>query len=627
MPRTGFRLAAAALLAALLAACGGGGGGDAAPASAAAPAASGALRDTTAYSSAAGASLAASTETASITAHTIAVAGTSLPYTATAGHLDARDPRSGATEASLFYVAYTVAGAAATRPLVFFYNGGPGSATIWLHLGGYAPRRVVTNAPAATVPQPFQLVDNGESLIDVADLVFVDAVGTGYSEAVAPATNQSFWGVDRDAALMRDFIARYVAVNQRQASPTFIFGESYGTTRSAVLAELMLAAGMRLDGVVLQSSILDYNVNCDVFAPGALSCEGFLPSYGEVGAWYRLAQPVPADADAYAATLRPFAAAVYGPAAAAFAATRQPAPPGLVDQLVALTGAPAPLWNANLDLDPLAFRSGLVPGQQLGRYDARIGAAVGSALAASGDPSSALINAPFAAAAQQLFNQELLYAASAAYTTLSSAIASWDFHHDGRPLPDTIPDLAAALVRHPGLRVLSLAGYHDLATPFFQTELDLARLGAQPGVFSRVYAGGHMTYLDDASRARLKADIAAFVRGAPMAAHVDAAAPHVDASVAAHADATRAARVEATMQSAATVGANTARSSSLPTVLQPGAAPAQAELLDRPALAQGGDPYLPPALRILPSAPSPHGAALAAQVRAKIAARDRDPYR
>ena len=152
MPRTGIRLAAAALLAAVLAACGGG-GGDATPAtSVVPPTAAGALVDSTAYSSAAGASLATSIESASITSHTLALGATTVAYTASAGHLDARDPRSGATEASMFYVAYTVAGAAAARPLVFFYNGGPGSATIWLHLGSYAPRRVVTDAPATTVP-------------------------------------------------------------------------------------------------------------------------------------------------------------------------------------------------------------------------------------------------------------------------------------------------------------------------------------------------------------------------------------------------------------------------------------------------------------------------------------------
>ena len=159
----------------------------------------------------------------------------------------------------------------------------------------------------------------------------MDAVGTGYSEAIEPLTNQSFWGVDRDAAAMRDFIVRYVAANQRATSPTFIFGESYGTTRSAVLAELMLAAGMRLDGVVLLSSALDYNSNCDFFAPGTASCAGYLPSYGEVGAWFRLTQPVPADINAYAALLRSFTDASYAPAVAAFVGAHQAPPAGLVD--------------------------------------------------------------------------------------------------------------------------------------------------------------------------------------------------------------------------------------------------------------------------------------------------------
>jgi len=594
MHRTGL----AALLALVLAACGGGGSDDSsAPAPAPAPA--GALGDPTPYSSAAGASLASSSERAAVTSHTLALAGSAIAYTATAGHLDARDPRSGATEASLFYVAYTVAGAAAARPLVFFYNGGPGSATVWLHLGSFAPRRIVTHAPALAVPLPFQLVDNGESLIDVADLVFVDAVGSGYSEAVAPYTNSIFWGVDKDAALMRDFIARYIAVNARAASPTYVFGESYGTTRSAVLAELMLAAGMRLDGVILLSSVLDYHTNCDQFAPGEVSCAGFLPSYGEVGAWHALSRPVPVDADAYAATMRSFTTSTYAPAVDAFIATHQAPPPGLVAQLSDLTGAPSTLWNANLDLGPFSFRSLVLPGQLMGRYDARIVAASGSALAAAGDPSSSLITAPFAAAAQQLFNQELLYSASAGYTLLANAIPGWDFSHDGRTLPDTIPDLAAALTRRPALRVLSLAGYHDLATPFLQTELDLARLGAQPTVVTRVYPGGHMTYLDDASRARLKADVGAFLLGKPLPTEARA----VPAS-----------------------GARAAASAPGPKTAAAGVA-GSADEIDRSTLAQGGDPFLPPALRVRPAASSPRGAALESLVRAKIAARDRDVYR
>ena len=587
MRRLGLAVVLAFALA--LAACGGGGGGGG-ETTATPPGTGG---DTTPYSGAPTGSLAASSEAATITAHTIATASGPLAYIAAAGHLDARDAKSGATEASMFYVAYTQPGAA--RPLVFFFNGGPGSATVWLHLGSFAPRRVVTSAPSLAVPQPFQLVDNAETLVDVADLVFVDAVGTGYSTAVAPYVNRSFWSVDGDAAVMRDFIARYVAVHQRQASPTFVFGESYGTTRAAVLAELMLAAGMRLDGVVLLSSVLDYNSNCDVFDPGEVSCEGFVPSYGEVGAWHGLVSPPPGDADAFAATLRSFAIGVYGPAVDAFLAVHAPPAAGIVDELVALTGAPQALWNANFDLDPLSYRSLVLPGRLMGRYDARIVAASGSALAASGDPSSALITAPFTAAVQSLLRDELGYSATAPYTLLADALANWNFGHDGRALPDTIPDLAAALVRSPTLRVLSLAGYHDLATPFLQTELDLDRLGPQGNVFRRVYSGGHMTYLDDGSRARLRDDVRAFVRGEAIPAQ-------------------------------ALPGPRELAAAATPRA-PPSATAAAPVPLDRGALAQGGDPVVPRALRLAPQSPSPRGAELAERVRAKIADRNRDVYR
>ena len=591
------RFAVAGLLAATLAGCGGG-GGDALPETALAP---GAVRDTTVYSSAGSASLPAALENAAVTSRSFSLRGATVSYTATAGHLNARDPRSGAEKASMFYVAYTVATTPpTTRPLVFFYNGGPGSASVWLHLGSFAPRRIVTAAPATTVPLPYQLVDNDESLIDVADLVFVDAVGSGYSQAIAPFTNQTFWGVDADAALMRDFIARYAAVNGRAASPTYLFGESYGTTRSAVLAELMLAAGMRLDGVVLQSSILDYNANCAVFSPREVSCEGFVPSYGMTGAWFGLTTPPRSDADAYAEELRTFSATSYRPAVEAYIAAATPAPAGLVDALVARTGAAAPLWQANLDLDADTYRTQVLPGRLMGRYDTRIVAANGSALARGGDPSTTLITAPFAAALRQVLSQELLYVADAGYTLLSNAIATWDFRHDGRALPDAVPDLAAALARKPDLRVLAVSGHHDLATPFRQTELDLARLGAHAGLHARAYPGGHMTYLDDASRARLRADLSAFLTGGDLPAS----------------------------PASQTTASRPIAASTLSTRPAPAAsAAAVADTDDRRAQAQGGDPWIPPALRVAPRAPSPSGAALERLVRQKISERDRDVYR
>ncbi|MCA3831854.1 MAG: peptidase S10, partial [Burkholderia sp.] len=207
-----------------------------------------AYNDPNSYSSSANASLDASAavEKAAITHHQITLNGKTIRYTATTGHLVARNPQTGAPEASFFYVAYTADNQpAAKRPVTFLYNGGPGSASVWLHLGSFGPRRIQTGDPNANT-STFPFVDNQESLLDTTDLVFVDAIGTGFSEAIAPNTNQTFWGVDQDGGAFRDFVTRYLTVNQRSASPKYLFGESYGTPRTDVLANLLETAGVKL---------------------------------------------------------------------------------------------------------------------------------------------------------------------------------------------------------------------------------------------------------------------------------------------------------------------------------------------------------------------------------------------
>ncbi|GAB3251321.1 S10 family peptidase [Chitinimonas naiadis] len=504
----------ATYLAVLLAACGGGGGGDSGTTTP--PPGNGdiALNDPVSYSGAPGASLPSAQERAAITHHTLSLNGLALAYTATTGHLTASHPQTNAAEASFFYVAYTLDGQApGQRPVTFFYNGGPGSASVWLHLGAYGPKRLATGAPATNVPTPFQLVDNAESLLDVSDLVFVDAVGTGYTQAIAPNTNQQFWGVDADAAVFRDFVTRYLTVNQRTASPKYLFGESYGTLRSALLADLLESAGTRLSGVILQSSIMNYNSNCAVFNPGTVNCAGYLPSYGVIGAYFNLTQPAQGDPAAYATTLRSFSAGSYAPAVDQWIVNRV-TPNGLVAQLVNATGAPAGLWQTNLSLDPTSFQYGLQPPTLIGRYDARVTAPLGSQLASEGDPSSTFISPSFASTIRSYLPTTLKYSNSSTYNLFVNAIDSWNWQHDAQALPDAIPDLAAALLQNPALRILSLNGYHDLATPFYQTELDLARLGPTARVQIRNYPGGHMTYLDDGSRRLGKADLASFYRAA-----------------------------------------------------------------------------------------------------------------
>jgi len=389
---------------------------------------------------------------------------------------------------------------------------------VWLHLGSFGPKRLATSAPSTSTARPFPLVDNAETLLDVSDLVFVDAIGAGLSQAVAPFSNQSFWGVDRDAAAFRDFVARYIEVNARQASPKFLFGESYGTTRSGVLAHLLETAGIALDGVILQSSVLDYNANCGVVDMPTMSCAGYLPTYASTGTWYGLVVPPPVDLGGFRAATEIFTANVYAPAVPAFVLNMMLPPQPVIDTLVADTGIQDATWRTHFNLDPSIFQHALLANAITGRYDARMSAPVGSALAAQDDPSSTFISPDFASAIDAYLRGPLKYSFHAVYTTLGNAIQYWDFGHDGRAVPDVVPDLAAAMALNPRLRVLSVNGFHDLATPYWQTALDLARLGPTPRIAIRNYDGGHMTYLDDGSRVRMKADLRAFYHATPPAA-------------------------------------------------------------------------------------------------------------
>ena len=489
-----------------LAACGGGGGGGGSTSTPTPPAPQ-AVVDPLVYSSAAAASVSAPNEITSVTHHSVALGGTTLQYTATVGHMTALAAGSNAPEASFFYVAYTADGASpANRPITFFYNGGPGSASVWLHLGSFGPKRIATNPPSHTGTKPFPLVDNTETLLDVTDLVFVDAVGSGLSTAVAPNQNKTFWGVDADAAVFRDFIVRYVQVNNRASSPKYLYGESYGGPRTGVLAALLEQAGTKLRGVVLQSPAMDYFSNCDT-RPGSISCYGFLPSYAATGAWHGFASPSPSVAQLpdYMAQMRTYAASTYNPAVAAYFGTGG-APEAIVSQLASFTGMPANNWRTNFNMRPGPFRSTLRTDTRYGRYDARVFVPANSP---DGDPSTSLISPSFGTRFTEYVLNDLRYSNDSTYAMLSDAIDTWDWSHAGLALPDSIPDLGAALALNPQLKILAVGGYHDIATPFFTTEQDLARL-ASPNVQLRNYVGGHMTYLTDTSRVQMKADLAAW---------------------------------------------------------------------------------------------------------------------
>lgn len=503
-----MRRTIAALVLCLLAACGGGGGD--------APLPAGGLLDTTVYSAQPHAQLAGAQEAVAVSTHRLTLGGRELVYTATAGHLIARDPVADSAQAKVFYVAYTLDAAdPAMRPVTFFYNGGPGSASVWLHLGSFGPKRLVTGVPATTAARPFPLVDNADSLLDVSDLVFVDAVGTGRSQAIAPNINRDFWGVDTDAELFRDALRRWIVRHGRAASPFFLYGESYGGPRTAVLARRLQEVGLFPAGLLLQSPALNYRSNCGVMDDVPMSCAGYLPSYAATGAWHGLTQPVPDDLDAWVDDARQFAAGPYGSALERFMSGGGP-DASLYAPLAALTGLPAPQWQSAFNLGPTRYRERLIPGQLIGRYDARMTAANGSALAAEGDPSSTWLTSSFQSAINSYLENTLGYRNASTYVLLGNAIDSWDFSHAGQPLPDSVPDLAAALDADPALRVLAISGLHDLATPFNVTEGDLARI-ASARITVRNYPGGHMSFLDDTTRAIQRAEVAAFISGAVAA--------------------------------------------------------------------------------------------------------------
>ncbi|HEY5085096.1 MAG TPA: hypothetical protein VII48_11265, partial [Rhizomicrobium sp.] len=254
---------------------------------------------------------AAAAEKNSVTQHTLVLNGRTIHYTATAGNLLIRDKDS-KPNGSIFYVAYTENGATAKdRPVTFLYNGGPGSSTIWLHMGAFGPMRVETASPKATPPPPYRLVPNQYSLLDKSDLVFIDAMGTGFSRPVGNGKLKDFLGVDQDVLAFNLFIARYLTVNKRWNSPKFLIGESYGTTRSAALVDMLANNGVQMNGVVLISSILNYNIRAGGYDMLYISN---LPSYA-AAAWYFNKIPnKPANVADWVQQAREFASGAYAQA-------------------------------------------------------------------------------------------------------------------------------------------------------------------------------------------------------------------------------------------------------------------------------------------------------------------------
>ncbi|AOJ06583.1 S10 family peptidase [Burkholderia mayonis] len=472
------------------------------------------------------------TEAAALTHHTIQIDGRTIAYAATAGHLVTVDPSSSQPNAKIFYVAFTQDGQREdTRPVTFFYNGGPGSSAVFVLLGSFAPRRIKTSMPSFTPPAPYRMEDNPDSLIDKSDLVFINPVGTGYSAAIAPHKNRDFWGVDQDANSIKQFIKRYLTKNNRWNSPKFLFGESYGTARSCVLAYKLHEDGVDLNGITLQSSILDYKQ--------AGNPVGALPT-AAADAWYHKqlgVAPAPTDVGAFVEEVAQFARTDYLDALRKF----PHADAAVVKKLSDYTGIDTTtLLSWSLDIAGYDARGNSLflttllkaRGLALGGYDGRV-TGIESGIAGKIDPNSGgndptmtAVSGVYTAMWNAYLNEQLKYTSNSSFTDLNDqAFKYWDFGHvdptgeqqgvdaKGNVILYTAGDLAAVMALNVDLKVLSANGLYDFITPFYQTVLDLQQMPlddpkVRENLSARFYPSGHMVYLDGGSRTALKHDLA-----------------------------------------------------------------------------------------------------------------------
>ncbi|CAM2141324.1 Serine carboxypeptidase [Pararobbsia alpina] len=472
------------------------------------------------------------TEAAAITHHTAVIGGKTIHYTATAGHLVTVDPSSSQPDAKMFYVAFTQDGQTEeSRAVTFFYNGGPGSSSVFVLLGSFAPRRIKTSMPSFTPPAPYSMEDNPDSLLDHSDLVFINPVGTGYSAAIAPRKNRDFWGVDQDADSIKQFIKRFLTKNNRWNSPKFLYGESYGTARSCVLAYRLHEDGVDLNGVTLQSSILDYTQ--------AGNPVGALPT-AAADAWYHKklgVKPAPANLGDFAETVADFARTDYLTALRKYPHQDD----ATVEKLSEYTGIDKPTLLAwGLDIAAYDSRGNSLflttlltsRGLSLGSYDGRV-TAIGTGIAGKIDPNSGgndptmtAVTGVYTSMWNTYLNEQLKYTSNSSFTDLNDqAFLNWDFGHidptgaqkgkdaQGNVILYTAGDLAAVMALNVDLKVLSANGYYDFVTPFYQTVLDLQQMPlidktVRENLSARFYPSGHMVYLDGGSRTQLKADLA-----------------------------------------------------------------------------------------------------------------------
>jgi carboxypeptidase C (cathepsin A) len=459
-----------------------------------------------------------------VTKHTIRAGSRTLSYTATTGFMPIKNAVSGEVEARIFFMAYTLDSAPAGRPLMFSFNGGPGSASVWLHLGALGPRRVKMLDDGLMPSPPYEMEDNASTWLTETDLVFIDPVGTGYSRAARPELASKFFGLNGDIESVGEFIRMYLGRNERWTSPLFLVGESYGTTRASGLSNWLFEHGIALNGICLVSTVMNFQTlrfadNNDL--PLVL----ILPSYA-VTAWYHKRLP-PAmqgkTVEQVAQEARNFAANEYMPAMLRIDRLTPAERSALSAKFSSFTGLSADfIERNNFRVDLGEFNKELLRSERrtTGRLDSRF-KGIDRDAAGDGpdsDPSMNAIRPPYTAAFNAYVRGELGYKSDVEYYILGGGItAPWNFG-ETNGYADTSVRLKDAMAKNPYMKVLLTQGYYDLATPFYAAEYTVSALNLDPSLRKNVsfeyYEAGHMMYIEVRSLRKLHGDISAFIASA-----------------------------------------------------------------------------------------------------------------
>ncbi len=467
-------------------------------------------------------------EITSKTQHSITIQGKTVQYTATAGTMILKEEgeEGEKAKASVFYIAYTKNGVEdpSQRPLTYSFNGGPGSSSVWLHLGLLGPRRVNMGDAGDLLPPPYQAVDNEYSLLDKTDLVFIDPVGTGYSRPVPGEDPKQFFSVKKDVKSVGEFIRLFTTRHMRWSSPKFLIGESYGTTRAAELSGyLQERHGMYFNGIMLVSTVL--NFQSTRFNPGNdLPHILFLPTY-TAAAWYhqRLPEDLQEDLHNTLDQVESFALDEYALALMKGSALSEEDKTHISRQLSRFTGLSEEYLKAtNLRINIHRFVKELLRDQRrtIGRLDARF---KGLDRDAAGektefDPSYSAIQGPFTAVLNDIIRRELSFEHDLPYEILTNLYETWEFDEFANQYVNVAETLRKAMSLNPSLQVFVANGYYDLATPYFATEYTFNHLQIDPSLESNItmkhYQAGHMMYIHPPSLAQIKEDLTAFINGA-----------------------------------------------------------------------------------------------------------------